>query len=130
MRIFLISPVRHLSAALQVELRHAVEELEAQGHEVHWPFRDTEQAAIEWAVCERNMAAMAEADLIYVAWRGHSEGVLFDLGVAFALGKAVRPLPEHFPGRTPYAKSIANLVHDWAIQPERARRRSPVFVGV
>jgi nucleoside 2-deoxyribosyltransferase len=108
-RSFLIAPVRGLPAEAWREL---VAKLEREGWSVHWPARDTEQIdAVGLDICRQNLAAMADSDAVHVVWDGESQGCLFDLGMAFALGKRVIPLalPEPTAG-----KSFQNMVRAWA----------------
>lgn len=108
-RTFLICPVRGADPALS---RSAVERLEADGWLVHWPPRDTDQNdPVGLRICRDNAAAIAAADVVHVIWDGRSQGCLFDLGVAFALGKRVVPLDLPAPTE---AKSFQNMVRAWA----------------
>lgn len=54
-----------------------------------------------------------DADIVHVVWDGQSQGCLFDLGVAFALGKALRPI--ELPAATE-GKSFQNMMRAWAGQ--------------
>ena len=61
---------------------------------MHWPYRDTEQVDPTGGlrICEDNMDAIAEADVVHLIWDGKSKGCLFDLGMAFAMAKKIIPL--------------------------------------
>jgi nucleoside 2-deoxyribosyltransferase len=110
MRSFLICPVRGVDPATQSAL---VRGLEADGFKVHWPPRDTNQDdPVGLRICEDNMRAMRDADVVHVIWDGKSQGCLFDLGMAFALGKKVSPISLPAPTE---GKSFQNMVHAWAI---------------
>lgn len=109
MKAFLICPVRGVDPEVS---RGHVACLEAQGITVHWPPRDTDQDdPTGLRICRDNTDAIAAADVVYVIWDGKSQGCLFDLGVAFALGKKIDPieLPEPTSG-----KSFQNMVRAWA----------------
>lgn len=111
MKTFLICPVRGIDPATQAE---TVAELERAGYTVHWPPRDTDQADdTGLRICRDNMAAIVAADVVHVIWDGKSQGGLFDLGVAFALGKRIIPLslPEASDG-----KSFQNMVTAWSAE--------------
>ena len=87
---FLICPVRGVSQSANLEL---VEQLEKEGFSVYYPARDTDQddpTGLE--ICEANRLAIVEADVVHFSWDGQSQGCLFDLGVAFSLGKNIIPL--------------------------------------
>ena len=87
MRAFLICPVREHDIH---ETEEIVRGLELQGWEVHWPPRDTPQTdPIGLEICGANLRAIKVADRIFVVWDGKSQGCLFDLGMAFALGKRI-----------------------------------------
>lgn len=109
MKTFLICPVRGKAADTFAK---AVRELEDAGYVVHWPPRDTDQNdGTGLRICSDNMKAITEADVVHVIWDGQSQGCLFDLGVAFALGKPVIPLD--LPAATP-GKSFQNMIQAWA----------------
>lgn len=109
MKTFLICPVRGHSAEETAEI---VTRLEAQGYQVHWPPRDTNQDDLTgYRICGDNLAAIFMADVVHVVWDGKSQGCLFDLGMAFALGKKVIPIS--MPVRTE-GKSFQNMVSEWA----------------
>lgn len=91
----------------------SVDRLTAEGFDVYWPARDTDQAdPIGFEICTQNAAAIARADVVHVIWDGLSQGALFDLGVAFALGKRVVALD--LPPETT-SKSFQNMVRYWEL---------------
>lgn len=109
MKTFLICPVRGIDPETQ---REVVGSLEANGLLVHWPPRDTAQDdPTGLRICSDNLKAIRAADVVHVIWDGKSQGCLFDLGMAFALGKWVIPLdlPDFTDG-----KSFQNMVMAWA----------------
>jgi nucleoside 2-deoxyribosyltransferase len=116
MRIFFASPVRGVTDEYKAGLDAKVAALEAEGHVVHYPSRDTRQDGDDYGlrICCQNRDAIAEADVVFVAWDGKSQGVLFDLGMAFALDKPVRVVEGYMPPRTP-SKSFQNMIHLWEL---------------
>jgi nucleoside 2-deoxyribosyltransferase len=109
MKTFLICPVRGHSPE---ETQEIVASLEREGWGVHWPPRDTDQAdPTGLRICADNRRAIAQADAVHVVWDGQSQGCLFDLGMAFAMGKRIIPirLPDLTDG-----KSFQNMVTEWA----------------
>ncbi len=109
MNVYLICPVRGKELRAYAEV---VAALEAEGKAVYWPTRDTDQNDVTgYRICESNRAAIERADVVYVIWDGKSEGCLFDLGVAFALRKAI--VPVDIPPLTP-TKSFQNMISEWA----------------
>lgn len=109
MRTFLICPVRGHE---QAETQKIVAELEAAGYQVHWPPRDTNQSdPTGLRICQDNYAAIEAAEVVHFVWDGKSQGCLFDLGMAFAMGKKVIPLSMPDPTE---GKSFQNMVREWA----------------
>jgi nucleoside 2-deoxyribosyltransferase len=109
-RSFLISPVRgHGSGTWKA----AVEKLTALGFEVYWPVRDTNQKdTVGYRICRDNLAAISSSDIVHVIWDGSSQGCLFDLGIAFALGKPIGIIS--IPDATE-TKSFQNMIREWEL---------------
>jgi nucleoside 2-deoxyribosyltransferase len=108
-KTFLIGPVRGKSPDY---LAAIVADLEADGWDVHWPARDTDQTDTTGIlICTDNVAAIRNADCVHVIWDGQSQGCLFDLGAAFALMKPVIAI--ELPPETE-GKSFQNMVRAWA----------------
>lgn len=108
-KTFLICPVRGHS---EQETQEIVNKLTKEGWSVYWPPRDTNQVdPTGYRICTDNKQAIENADVVHFIWDGKSQGCLFDLGIAFALGKRVIPvsLPEKTEG-----KSFQNMVMQWA----------------
>ena len=111
MKIFRICSVRGASTETLAAQESYVRALEEQGHEVHYPPRDTDQGAAGIAICAQNLAAIAASDEVHVWYTPDSQGTHFDMGMAFALDKTVR-VPrtvEYGPG-----KSYARMLDEWA----------------
>ena len=64
--------------------------LRAEGHEVYVPGIQTKQDTDELTICAANRAAISRADEVRVIWDGTSHGVIFDIGMAFAMDKPIR----------------------------------------
>lgn len=92
MRIFLISPVRNMTPEVQARVDAYVAGLEADGHVVHYPIRDTDQddSSGGLRICQDNIRGIRNADAVHVWWDGESEGGKFDLGAAMALDKPIK----------------------------------------
>lgn len=106
MNTFLICPVRGVDPA---ETAGYVSALEADGWVVHWPPRDTDQDDdTGLRICRDNLAAIRTADCVHIVWDGNSQGCLFDLGMAFAMGKMIVPLS--LPAPTDH-KSFQNMIN-------------------
>ena len=110
MKSFLICPVRGLAPDAHAAI---VSRLEAEGYEVHWPARDTNQNDHTGGlqICRENAKAIARADVVHVIWDGKSQGCLFDLGMAFILRKEVVPIDLPPPTE---GKSFQNMIRAWA----------------
>lgn len=107
-KAFLICPVRGVDPKTTEGF---VRKLEAEGWEVHWPPRDTDQVdPTGLRICADNVAAIRAADKVFIVWDGNSKGSLFDAGAAFALEKEIEclSLPEPSEG-----KSFQNMFRDW-----------------
>lgn len=85
-KVFLICPVRNSSPETQKAIEAYVAKLEAEGAEVYWPARDTDQTDPHgWTICCRNRSAILDATEIHVWYDAASTGSKFDLGMVFAL---------------------------------------------
>ena len=92
MKAFLICPVRGHE---EEEFQAYVDQLEDIGFVVHFPHRDTNQidpTGTGYKICQANRAAIEAADVVFIVWNGESQGSIFDLGMAFAMGKRIIPL--------------------------------------
>ena len=87
-KIFILCPVREIASPVITILAGYVARLEAAGHRVYWPYRDTDQVdPIGLRICRDNRRGMRRSDVVYVCWDKESKGSHFDLGIAFVLGK-------------------------------------------
>jgi len=85
MRVTIICSVR---GGTPQEVYDYVEKLESQGHTVYLPPRDTPQIDITGLnICLRMCHQIRLADEVHIFYSSISQGVHFDLGCAFALGK-------------------------------------------
>lgn len=109
MKVFMICPVRGHSSD---ETEAWCKKLEADGHQVHWPPRDTEQNDLHGGIniCLANRAAIEQADMVAVVWDPSSSGSHFDLGMAFALRKPILLLDVPPPTE---GKSFVNVLYEW-----------------
>jgi len=88
-RFFLICPVRNQDQ----ETRSLLEEL-AENPQVYYPARDTNQVDPTGGlrICADNRLMIESAETIWFVWDGLSQGSIFDLGMAFALAKPIKPI--------------------------------------
>ena len=86
MKIFII----HSSGMYEHALIHAGR-LELEGHETYVPLRDTEQVlTTEPEILASNLKGIKWADECHLIWDLSSQGTLFDMGCAYALGKKIK----------------------------------------
>lgn len=114
--IFLIHPVRNITPDMKQKMDEYRRTLEEQGCEVYDPLYHTNQVDPTggYRICTDNMNAIKRADEVHVAWDGVSKGSLFDLGVAFALGKKIKRIRSAFPEPDgSVSKSIPHVVKRW-----------------
>jgi nucleoside 2-deoxyribosyltransferase len=78
------------SKGLTDKASELADKLRAGGHEVYVPGVQTNQDTDELTISTANRAAMRQADEVRVIWDGTSHGVIFDLGMAFAMEKPVK----------------------------------------
>ena len=108
MKTFLICPVRGHKPE---ETEEIVAKLEKEGWEVHWPHRDTNQEDEHGLnICKENRGAIITADIVHIVWDGKSTGSLFDMGMAFALGKEIKIIELPLLTR---GKSFQNMITRW-----------------
>ena len=110
MKIFIISSVRDASLLYKQRLEDYVHSLEAEGHQVHLPHRDTEQDSTGLQICKDNREAITWADEVHIFYTPGSQGTHFDMGMAFAMCK-----PLVVVENAPYGegKSFPRMLDEW-----------------
>lgn len=102
-KIFLICPVNGVSNEENEAIEEYVKKLENCGHQVHWPYRDTNQNdKIGLRILKDNTKALRKADEVHIWYNKDSRGSIFDFGEAFILKKkivianpeSIKPTPE------------------------------------
>lgn len=114
-KIFVICTVRNATEEYLKNLYKYVEDLEADGHEVHLPPRDTNQVDTEtkgFRICKDNLSAIIWADEVHVSYNPASTGTHFDLGMAFALHKKII-LFQNLSTEVTNGKSFQNMIQYW-----------------
>lgn len=116
MKIFIICTVRSATPEYRKRLEEYVANLEAAGHIVHLPHRDTNQNGTGFEICTQNGDAIATSDEVHIFYNTESQGTHFDMGVAFALKKVIK-----FVDRTILTpeKSFKNMLAEWEILSEK-----------
>ena len=86
--IYMICPVRDCDDETATLLREYVDALEKEGHFVHFPPRDVDQADRPGdadAICKAHLEAIANVDEVHAWWDPTSLGSHFDFGMAYML---------------------------------------------
>lgn len=98
MKIHLICPVRGVTDEQQEEIDTYVEALRLEGHTVHNPKYAVDQNdETGFGICAGHLNSMLTANRIDVFWDVNSKGSHFDLGMAFALNKAIKVVKTYQP---------------------------------
>lgn len=115
MKIYIIHPINEANPEFSQKVYEYVMKLEERGHQVHLPVRDTPQESeTGYEPCLANLQATKNADEVHIAWDGKSRGSLFDMGMAFALGKYIKIIPGLFPAPPGGAgKCFERMVPTW-----------------
>ena len=111
MRIAIICPVRQLTQADKGIIDLWVSKQEAKGHVVHLPYRDTDQSKGDIEKCNTNRSAVVLSDEVHVYYSELSQGVHFDLGMAFAFGKRIKLIPLYKQETNPY--TFHGMLKQW-----------------
>ena len=93
MKIYIVCAVRNASVEAIDKLRKYADTLRTLGHEVHYPPDDAPQDdKTGEIICATHLSAMKICDEVHVFWDVESRGSHFDIGMAYALGKRMRPI--------------------------------------
>ena len=110
MKIFIICPVRNMTETENTTILNYIKRLEDNGNIVHYPPRNTNQNdECGIRICLDNSNAIKESDEVHVYWNKDSKGSLFDLGMAFSMGKTIRLINSKDIIKTSY-KSFENVL--------------------
>lgn len=108
--IFLISPVRNVSDEEMEAISKYVVNLASKGINVYLPIRDTDQVdPVGLRICEDNLEAIRRSDEVHIWYSPTSIGSIFDLGMAFALGKKIILANREMLSKTA-TKSFNNMI--------------------
>ena len=94
MKRYVLSPVTNVTLEEVGDIQAWVKEKEKGGDTVHLPWRDIDQKGLSGTgCCLQNLKAMQECDVVDIYWNPErSPGSIFDLGMAFALGKRIHTI--------------------------------------
>lgn len=110
MKIFIVCSVRDADPVYFDTVNAYARKLEARGHRVHLPARDTNQSKPGVTICRQNLKAIEAADEIHIFYNGRSQGTHFDMGMAFALGKPIVVVKNEPYGE---GKSFPRMLDEW-----------------
>ncbi len=86
MKIFLICPVRDMTAQEELDMACYIAILEKEGNKVHWPPRDTDQNdSCGLRILYDNTKALIKHENTQIWWKEKSTGSKYDFGVALCL---------------------------------------------
>jgi len=111
---FIISPVKNIQVKEICRIDDYIEKLKRKGFtKIHFPYKHTNQKATEVEICSQNRQAIIDSDEVFIYYSKDSVGSIFDLGMAFALGKKITVINSNnaMLFRTDY-KSFSNLLLD------------------
>ena len=120
MNIFIICTVRNATQEYLDNLYSYVEKLEADGHYVHLPPRDTKQEDNTggYIICDTNASAIEKAHEVHISYNEKSLGTHFDLGVAFALKKKIHVFEQPTLDES-VSKSFQKMMRYWEKRNEK-----------
>lgn len=101
---FLISPVKDITKEDENFINNYINN---SNYKIHFPLKNTVQTTTELNICKQNKNAIKNSDVVLIFYKEGSKGSLFDLGMAFAMGKKIVCINEI--ESTEY-KSFANLI--------------------
>lgn len=110
MKIFVVCSVRGANKKTRNKLEYYAIFLESQGNTVHLPHRDTNQRARGIEICRQNMEAIKNSDEVHIFYDGESQGIHFDMGMAFSLGKKIKVIKNEPYGE---GKSFPEMLVEW-----------------
>jgi len=109
-RIFIICPIRNASSEFIDKVYKYVDSLEKNGHKVYFPHRDTDQNGKGIDICEQNRNGIEKSDEVHIFYDSKSQGVHFDMGMAFMLGKPIKIVENEKYGK---GKSYPRMLKEW-----------------
>lgn len=111
--VFLICPIKDADDEQKARMRAYIDKLKGEGKRVYYPADDTDQIDdYGYRICLDNAQAINNSAEVHIFFDPTSKGSLFDLGVAFALGKALIIVNPEEVERTE-KKSFNNMIQVW-----------------
>jgi hypothetical protein len=113
--IYLICPVRNATPEQKIKMQDYIGEKEELGMKIYYPPRDNpyeEVDKIGWDICTENKEANQNSEEVHIFFDPTSTGTLFDLGIAFALGKKLTIVNKDEVDLS-NKKSFTNMISFW-----------------
>ena len=111
--VFLICPIKDANLVQKAKMEVYIAKLECEGKNVYYPADDTDQNDdYGYRICMDNAQAISNSAEVHIFFDPTSKGSLFDLGVAFALGKPLVIVNPEEVERTE-KKSFNNMIQVW-----------------
>jgi hypothetical protein len=126
MKIHLICPVRGVTDEQQKEIDDYAAKLVAKGHTVHNPKYAVDQDdATGYRICWGHLESMKIANRVDVFWDVNSKGSHFDIGMAFAMNKAIKLVKAYQPDNE--GKSYLKVLQEYQKETERCQKILDVY---
>ena len=120
MKIHLICPVRGVTEEQQKEIDDYAKSLEEQGHTVHNPkYAVDQEDETGYRICWGHLESMKITNRVDIFWDVSSKGSHFDVGMAFALAKAIKLVKAYQPDNE--GKSYLKVIQE--IEKETIRQQ-------
>jgi len=119
--VYIICPVRIATDDVVARLEAYTHMLEDNGVDVHLPHRDTAQDARGLDICCENAMAIYMADEIHIFYNPKSQGIHFDLGVAFTLDqiagkkKTIKLISISHAGNISVSDGFEAMIDQWIL---------------
>lgn len=121
MKIHLICPVRGVTDEQQKEIDDYAKSLETQGHTVHNPKYAVDQDdETGYRICWGHLQSMKIANRVDIFWDVTSKGSHFDVGMAFAMNKAIKLVKAYQPDNE--GKSYLKVLQEYQKETERCQK--------
>jgi hypothetical protein len=113
-RIYVVCPVNNVTPQITEYLKNYVSGLEAKGHSVHWPARDTNQTQDLLGRMAQNRDAIKRSNEIHIYWDPASLGSKVDLGMIFMANKPVKLINKEEVEKNPSRSRLEDFLLQFA----------------
>ena len=111
-KVFIICPMNSATKKQKTQIENYAKQLQSSDIEVCYP-ASNQIDNTGFKTCCDNRTAIADCTEVHVFWNKNSDGILFDLGVAFGLGKKLKIIN---PGDLDKKAGISfsNMIAKWS----------------